>query len=296
VTADLADPETLRATARRLIHDGKAAEAEGMLRACLAIDAGDVRALHLLGTTLDLQSQRREAMEAYRAALAIEPGHVPAGCNLAALHRHMGDHAAAARLYRRVLAADPGHAEALYGLSVSAPPGDGDAADAFLDERLATAEPGSQDEASLLYTRANRFHWRRRFDEAFAFYEKANAATRAMEPAYDFNHLVGALDQTMGWLSSGFFAQTADWGSDSDRPLFIVGAPRSGKTLLERLLAGHPGVAPAGELKTLEENWRSWGLQADCTAISSSAWPRLTWASLAAWRRRRPATSPTPMP
>jgi len=249
------DPEELRATARGLIHEGKAAEAEGVLRACLAIDANDVRALalHLLGTALDLQSRRSEAIDAYGAALAVEPSHAPAGCNLAALHRHMGDHAAAARLYRRVLDVEPSHTEALYGLSVSAPPVDGDASDTFLDERLAASEPGSPEEVSLLFSRANRFHWHRRFDQAFALYEKANAATRAREPAYDFEHLIRAMDQTMERLSAGLFTQTVGWGNDSARPLFIVGAPRSGKTLLERLLAFHPDVAPAGELKTLEE-------------------------------------------
>ena len=248
-----AGPQDLRSTARRLIHDGEADEAEGLLRACLAIDPEDFRALHLLGTALDLQSRRREAMETYRTALIIEPGHAPAGCNLAALHRHMGNHGAAAGIYRRVLATDPGHAEALYGLSVSAPPVDGDATDAFLDERLSASEPGTHEEASLLFTRANRFHWQRRFDRAFAYYEMANAATRAVEPDYDFEHLVSAMNQTMEWLSAGFFSQTTGWGSASDRPLFIVGTPRSGKTLIERLLASHPDVAPAGELKTLEE-------------------------------------------
>jgi len=253
VTADPAGPEDLRTTARRLIHDNKAAEAETMLRACLAINSEDARALHLLGTALDLQSRRREAMDTYRIALAVEPNHAPAGCNLAALHRHMGNHGAAAGIYRRVLATDPDHAEALYGLSVSAPPLDSDAADAFLDARLADSEPGSPEEVSLLFTRANRFHWRRRFDQAFAFYEKANTATRAQEPAYEFDHLIAAMRQTTKQLSAGLFAQTAGWGSDSDRPLFIVGAPRSGKTLIERLLACHPDVVPAGELKTLEE-------------------------------------------
>lgn|GEM_PF-1774690 len=282
-----------RQQAEDLLTNGDPAAAEVPLRACLAIDPEDARALHLLGTALDLQSRRREAMDTYRAALAVEPGHAPAGCNLAALHRHMGNHGAAAGIYRRVLAADPDHAEALYGLSVSAVPIETDAPDSLLDDRLAAAEPGSIDEISLLFARANRFHWRRRFADAFGLYQRANTAIRASRPAYDFDHLIDAMRQTTEQLSAGLFAETAGWGSDSDRPLFIVGAPRSGKTLIERLLACHPDVAPAGELKTLEEAMKAVEIALSGTGsqLQRGLVDRLAAAHLGALGRLAPAAA-----
>jgi hypothetical protein len=58
-------------------------------------------------------------------------------------------------------------------------------------------------------------------------------------------------------FDAAFFARTKGWGSDSEMPVFIVGLPRSGTTLIEQILASHPHVFGGGEMTLAEESVRA---------------------------------------
>jgi hypothetical protein len=93
---------------------------------------------------------------------------------------------------------------------------------------------GSYDEAVEHLRLANAFHlagWRRRGH------------------AYDATAHSRFVDQMVAAFSQAFFERARPWGVDSDRPVFIVGLPRSGTTLIEQVLASHSQVFGAGELR-----------------------------------------------
>jgi hypothetical protein len=56
-------------------------------------------------------------------------------------------------------------------------------------------------------------------------------------------------------FTPAFFGRTAGWGLESERPVFIVGLPRSGTTLTEQILAGHPRAFGAGELRPARDDF-----------------------------------------
>ena len=90
-----------------------------------------------------------------------------------------------------------------------------------------------------------------RFDEAFAAYSQANESFRGLSAKrgirFDIAQLRQRIDAMMATFTPEFFRDRAGWGVSSEKPVFIVGMPRSGTSLIEQIAASHPGVHGAGE-------------------------------------------------
>ncbi len=94
-----------------------------------------------------------------------------------------------------------------------------------------------------------------RFDEAFPCFVQANALLKqlpaAADEAFDGDKLRRTVDQLIQGFTPRFFAARRQWVAASELPVFIVGMPRSGTTLVEQIAASHPAVFGAGELRDI---------------------------------------------
>jgi tetratricopeptide (TPR) repeat protein len=186
----------------------------------------------------------------YRRALEAAPGHVPALFNLAGLHEESGRRDEAARLYRDILSVAPGHAEALARLAHLRK---ASAADAELLESLRRAA-GLPDASPLaresaLFALGKMLDDQERYDEAFKFFQEANELGRKRFPPYDRRSVERMFDRFI----EAFPAEHGDTvsGVAAESPIFICGMFRSGSTLVEQILSGHPSIMAGGELDCL---------------------------------------------
>jgi tetratricopeptide (TPR) repeat protein len=85
------------------------------------------------------------------------------------------------------------------------------------------------------------------FAASFAHYARGNALRRAFVP-YRAENVTRLVQRTRVLYTSQFFAARAGWGSPAPDPIFIVGLPRSGSTLIEQILASHSQVEGTREL------------------------------------------------
>jgi hypothetical protein len=92
-----------------------------------------------------------------------------------------------------------------------------------------------------------------RYDEAFAHFRSAKAATRKLTGVFDERAVAGYFDRIIETFPLDFFGRFPAGGSASERLVFIVGMPRSGTTLTEQILASHPAVFGAGELQGIAD-------------------------------------------
>jgi len=88
-----------------------------------------------------------------------------------------------------------------------------------------------------------------RYDDAFANYAVANLA-KPMN--YDAGQHSSFVTQVIATFTAELFHKHAHAGNETERPVFIIGMPRSGTTLVEQILASHPDVYAAGELNHIE--------------------------------------------
>jgi tetratricopeptide (TPR) repeat protein len=209
----------------------------------------------------DCLRQDAAAERELRAALALNSTYLPALQNLANLHEDLGQRSEALGLYARILELQPRAFEVLarYALLAGAS-GPDDPLIGRLRAALLDPAAGAADRASLGFALAGLLDACGEYAPAFAAAETANRASRVSAGAaarYDRN----AQERLVDALISAFPAarpaptvrvpQVVAAPQGSPRPIFICGMFRSGSTLTERLLAGHPRVAAGGELDLL---------------------------------------------
>ena len=180
-----------------------------------------------------------------------------AHCNLGTLHEEMGDFEAAQRCFREALRHGSDHAD-IYGQLATLLGGKLPEPDLATIRRL-VAEPTLSDEKRLAlhFGIAHVLDAQGDYDRAAEHLRQANALCLAgwRKRGQSYNPVVHerTVDRTIAARTPTFFERVSDFGSESDRPIFIVGLPRSGTTLTEQVLASHSQIYGAGELPLARE-------------------------------------------
>jgi hypothetical protein len=117
-------------------------------------------------------------------------------------------------------------------------------AQAVLTQPLALAE-----ETQLRYALGKYFDDIGEYDEAFSSYRHANELTKRYGGRYDSTRLTALIERIMSRCDAAFVRAARPLASNSEQPVFIIGMPRSGTSLAEQILASHPAVFGAGEVR-----------------------------------------------
>ncbi len=122
------------------------------------------------------------------------------------------------------------------------------------DRRLTDVERGSEYEAALHFTRFCELHRIGRYRPAWQALQSGNACMRRRLP-YDYAHerTISERLREVPWSGIAVAARALD---STPQPIFIVGMPRSGTTLLERMLGRHPEITAIGELTDFSKQMR----------------------------------------
>jgi hypothetical protein len=187
-----------------------------------------------------------------KKALEINSLYVPALINYANLHEDLGRREQAAQIYARLLVLEPDSPTALAryaGLKNFSDPDDP------LIERLHGALKSSgisaASRANLEFALGRALDATGKFDAAFQVYRQANRHSRESASPGSGHYDLALQEKLTDQLISVFGKRTRSELQSpvgAPQPVFICGMFRSGSTLLEQLLAGHPGITAGGEL------------------------------------------------
>src|SRR5207253_8287090 len=95
-------------------------------------------------------------------------------------------------------------------------------------------------------------HKQGRYDEAFAYFQEGNDLRQLLlaqsGQAFDAAAHEALIDRIIATYDGAYFGRVGEWGLETELPVFIVGMPRSGSSVVEQILASHPRVYGAGEV------------------------------------------------
>ncbi len=232
-------------------EQGKLPEAEARYRRAIQLRPDYAEGHSRLGTLLLEQGQLDEATARLERAIDLQPDYAEAHNNLGTALMDQGRFDEAAVRFEHAIRLRPDYAEAHFNRA-----------------ELPSVRPGAADRAALeaLIAEPDRLPVAK---APFIHFALAKALETADEPARAFQHLLtgnalkraridydeAATHDLFGHIAAvfdaGLFARRPNTGIPSTMPIFVVGMPRSGSSLVEQILASHPQVQGGGELTTL---------------------------------------------
>lgn len=277
-----------------LYQTGKVDEAISQLRRACDLAPESWAAWYNLAEALKPQVHTQEAIDALQRTLALEPSHVPARLALARAWASLGRIEAAASDLREVLRMEPRHAEAWYALSnlktIAL-----DARDvSLLESALSQPVLAPESRIWLGFALAKALEDQGDYERAFDTLQEANTVQRS-RGKWDSAGERARVDTIMR-----VFAGLPQKPPETDlgrEAILIASIPRSGSTLLEQILASHPEVEGANEIRDLPQlieaethrrgsNFPLW--VPDVSAVEWQQFGRRYLEHTARWRRRKP--------
>jgi tetratricopeptide (TPR) repeat protein len=206
---------------------------------------------HLLfAGILGMIGRHDDAIRAYEKALQIAPDKPGGLCSMAHHLKTVGQQERAIATYRRCLAGKPDHAEAYWSLAnlktFQFDTAEIETMQALLESDDVTDESRVQLHNALGLDREARGD----YDTAFSHYEQCNVLRRKSE-SYDPVDTETRCDRIIEIFNEELLANNVGSGSPDKAPIFVVGLPRSGSTLIEQILASHSMVDGTHELHDL---------------------------------------------
>ncbi|TIL90823.1 MAG: tetratricopeptide repeat protein [Mesorhizobium sp.] len=225
--------------------------AEEIYRGTIGRNPFHVRARIGLAETLQEAGRLDEALAVFREALAIRPKDADLLHGLGVGLMEKGSLAEAAEHFRQALAVDPGMARAWLMLTQVKLQQERDAELAGMEAQHAKAPEGSLARMQLSFGLGKANDDLKDYGRAFDYFAEGNAIRR-MGIDYDAGKTRAEFETMKAVFDKAFFDKHRPSGIADDTPIFVVGMPRSGTTLVEQIIASHRQVYGAGELGILK--------------------------------------------
>ena len=234
-----------------LKDQGWIAKAVASYQRVLFLKPDHVDALNNLGGILKDQGRFDEAVASFRQALIVKPDNAEMHYNLGVILREFGKFDDAIDCYKKALYFKPDYAAAFKDLTSLVQYTEVDDVIRAMEDlyNKKGAIPGP-DRIALGFALGKVYEDLMDYDKSFKFILEANQLNRG---SYDYSiqnehDIFKRIKKT---FSPGFFVSHHGVGHHDRTPIFIIGMPRSGTTLVEQILASHPLVFGAGELAIL---------------------------------------------
>jgi tetratricopeptide (TPR) repeat protein len=228
---------------------GRPAEALELLDDIFVEEPDDVGHWNLKAATLGRLGDFEQAIQLYEGVLARNPELSRVWLSYGHMLKTVGRQADGIAAYRRAIAQEPTLGDAWWSLANLKTVKFDEADLLAMRNALPARDLSDEDRFHLDFALGKAMHDAGRIDEAFDHYSKANALRLKSQP-YRPEEITATVDRSIAVFTADAFAERPG-GCDAPDPIFIVGMPRAGSTLIEQILSSHSQVEGTSELPDL---------------------------------------------
>ena len=236
-----------------LLDQKKIDDASAAAERALALNSINHDAVNLMGRVAFERGNLDESLAHYRRALALKPDLADAYNNMGNVLKELGKLDEAHTAYLEALRLEPDIAGVYVNLADSKKFAAGDPHLAAMEELAAKPDGLSKtDRMQLDFGLGKAYADLKDYDRSFRHLLAGNAAKRSTI-AYDEQATFALFDRIEALFTRELIEAKSGGGAPSPLPIFVIGMPRSGTTLVEQIIASHPVVYGAGELQTFND-------------------------------------------
>jgi cytochrome c-type biogenesis protein CcmH/NrfG len=243
-------PLVWRGMAQTLVEAARLAEAEAAVRRALLVEPDSAHCWVSLATISGRMHRPEVALAAYREAERVDPDHPLVHLSIGHVLKTLGGRAECEQAYHECIERDAAAGEAYVSLAELKNYVFTAAQIAVMEAQLAAGTGGETNAARLRFALGRAYEQRGDASTAFAHYVAGNRL-RGRESPFDFAAFEAQCRRVISSLDEDFFGAAARGGCADAAPIFIVGLPRSGSTLIEQILSSHPAVEGTMELPNI---------------------------------------------
>ncbi|MGI9261939.1 MAG: sulfotransferase [Woeseiaceae bacterium] len=232
---------------RALKEQSRIEEAIECFRHATKLEPRNFKAHYQLAQILAPAALSDEAIESYRRALELRPNHAGTLLGLGHVLKTMGQQGKAIESYRKCIASKPEKGEIYWSLANLKTYQLTDEDIAEMEARVTGDGLSDESHVNFLFALAKAYEDRGDFDRGWGYYTQGNAKRRMLEH-YDPVRFEMHDDAIIETFNKDFLAENTGLGNLDPAPIFVLGLPRSGSTLLEQILASHSMVEGTAEL------------------------------------------------
>jgi tetratricopeptide (TPR) repeat protein len=242
---------------------GKIDQAISCYHKAVEVNPGDSKAYYNMGNAFQELNELGDAIACYQEAIRIRPGGVESYYQLGNVYQHQGRFQDALLWHRKALKLKPDCAEAFYSMTKARKITHHDTDEFFeMGMQLRDAELSEDGHIYMNFGLGKIYDDLGMFEEAFLYYQKANELERSRHH-FDPEAHKDFVTRIIRLFDADFLGHHSSWGNDSQTPIFIIGMPRSGTSLVEQIISSHPNVFGGGELDFFFQLERNLAIEGD---------------------------------
>jgi tetratricopeptide (TPR) repeat protein len=243
-------PLARRGLGHTLLAAGQLPEAEAIFRDLLQMEAENPQNWVALGSVYARLLRQKDALTAFEEAARLNPTQVRLRLSIGHIHKTLGQRVECEQAYHECLRMEPGCGEAYWSLADLKTYVFPDDEVASMQALVARAAVDESNQAQLHFALGRALEQRSEYESAFAQYALGNALRRGASP-FDIVKFEAKSRRVAACFDAVFFRERLGAGCADAAPIFIVGLPRSGSTLVEQILASHSQVEGTMELPNI---------------------------------------------
>jgi len=229
---------------------GRMQEAVNHYKKAINIKPGVADCHYNLATAYESLNQFENAVEHFLRAIELNPANSVACFSLANTFRREGQLDNSIKFYRKVISINPEYAEAYRQIASISKFSTHDDDIKIMQQLIVKPSLTDSQKMHLGFGLGKAFEDIKDYQQSFQYIEKANLIKRK-EFVFDIANWDRYIEKQMNVFNAEFFEKYSTSGCLDDAPIFILGMPRSGTSLVEQILASHSQVFAAGEVQVL---------------------------------------------